>query len=165
MKAIRNNIDCFFISACKGSPVPVWIEQGRALTGFRKNLPRCACGIFPESLAQSGTGQRGRQEIKNRLKSREMFNDLKIKDMSRSNFTPMERFHEILNGHGLQAMNIGTNHIRIFRDGRKMFDYYPLRMKLFDYHNWYQLTYPSFGNGDGKWEQELQEIIGRLSAA
>ena len=94
----------------------------------------------------------------------------------------MERFHEILNGHGLQAMNVGTNHIRIFRDGRKMmnvginhirifrdgrkmFDYYPLRMKLFDYHNWYQLTYPSFGNGDGKWEQELQEIIGRLSAA
>lgn len=88
-----------------------------------------------------------------------------MKDMSRSNFTPMERFHEILNGHGLQTMNIGTNHIRIFRDGRKMFDYYPLRMKLFDYHNWYQLTYPSFGNGDGKWEQELQEIIGRLSAA
>ena len=76
-----------------------------------------------------------------------------------------ERFHEILNGHGLQAMNVGINHIRIFRDGRKMFDYYPLRMKLFDYHNWYQLTYPSFGNGDGKWEQELQEIIGRLSAA
>ena len=80
--------------------------------------------------------------------------------MSRSNFTPMERFHEILNGHGLQSMNVGINHIRIFRDGRKMFDYYPLRMKLFDYHNWYQLTYPSFGNGDGKWEQELQEIIG-----
>jgi len=72
MKAIRNNIDRFFISACKGSPVPVWIEQGRALTGFRKNLPRCACGIFPESLAQSGTGQRGRQEIKNRLTSREI---------------------------------------------------------------------------------------------
>ena len=43
----------FFISACKGSPVPIWIEQGRALTGFRKNLPRCACGIFLESLAQS----------------------------------------------------------------------------------------------------------------
>lgn len=62
-----------------------------------------------------------------------------MKNMSRSNFTPMERFHEILNGHGLQAMNIGTNHIRIFWDGRKMFDYYPLRMKLFDYHNWYQL--------------------------
>lgn len=66
---------------------------------------------------------------------------------------------------GALCLAIGTNHIRIFRDGRKMFDYYPLRMKLFDYHNWYQLTYPSFGNGDGKWEQELQEIIGRLSAA
>ena len=61
--------------------------------------------------------------------------------------------------------NVGTNHIRIFRDGRKMFDYYPLRMKLFDYHNWYQLTYPSFGNVDRKWEQELQEIICRISAA
>ena len=76
-----------------------------------------------------------------------------MKDMSRSNFTPMERFHEILNGHGLQSMNVGTNHIRIFRDGRKMFDYYPLRMKLFDYHNWYQLTpiHPSamaIGNGN-----------------
>lgn len=101
MKAIRNNIDCFFISACKGSPVPVWIEQGRALTGFRKNLPRCACGIFPESLAQSGTGQRGRQEIKNRLTIREMSN-LKIKDMSRSNFTPMKRFYEIIGHYGLR---------------------------------------------------------------
>lgn len=40
-----------------------------------------------------------------------------------------------------------------------------LTMKLFDYHNWYQLTYPSFGNVDRKWEQELQEIICRLSAA
>ena len=77
----------------------------------------------------------------------------------------MERIHEIRNGLGRQAMNICTNHIRMFRDGRKMFDYYPLRMKLFDYHNWYQLTYQSFGDGDGKWEQELQEIIGRLSAA
>jgi len=35
--------------------VPARIEQGQALTGFRKNLPRSACGIFPESLAQSGT--------------------------------------------------------------------------------------------------------------
>ncbi|KDS50302.1 hypothetical protein M094_1227 [Bacteroides uniformis str. 3978 T3 ii] len=37
--------------------MPARIEQGQALTGFRKNLPRSACGIFPESLAQSGTGQ------------------------------------------------------------------------------------------------------------
>ena len=31
----------------------------------------------------------------------------------RSNFTPMERFHEILIGHGLDATNVGINHIRI----------------------------------------------------
>lgn len=142
-----------------------WIVQGRAPPWFAEKII-LARGLryFSQSLAQSGTGQKGRQEIKYRLDKPQMSNS-KMKDMSRSNFTPMERFHEILNGHGLQAMNIGTNHIRIFRDGRKMFDYYPLRMKLFDYHNWYQLTYPSFGNGDGKWEQELQEIIGRLSAA
>lgn len=66
----EDKTSAFFISACKGSPVPVWIEQGRALTGFRKNLPRCACGIFPESLAQSGTGLFGRQEIKKRLTNR-----------------------------------------------------------------------------------------------
>ena len=30
----------------------------------------------------------------------------------RSNFTPMERFHEILIGHGLDATNVGINHIR-----------------------------------------------------
>lgn len=162
MKAIRNNIDCFFISACKGSPVPVWIEQGRALTGFRKNLPRCACGIFPESLAQSGTGQRGRQEIKNRLTSREMSN-LKIKDMSRSNFTPMKRFYEIIGHYGLRLMEVGTNHLRVFSGGRKLFDYYPLRMKLFDYRQWQQLTYPSLIEGTDKWETELDEIINRLN--
>ncbi len=37
-------------------------------------------------------------------------------------------------------------------------------MKLFDYHNWHQLTYPSFGNGDGKWETELESIISKLTA-
>jgi len=50
--------------------VPVRIEQGRALAGFRKNLPRSACGIFPESLAQSGTERYSRQEIKYRLTNR-----------------------------------------------------------------------------------------------
>ena len=74
----------------------------------------------------------------------------------------MERFHEILNGHGLQSMNVGTNHIRIFRDGRKLFDYYPLRMKLFDYRQWQQLTYPSVMDGTDKWETELDGIIQRL---
>ena len=88
-----------------------------------------------------------------------------MNDMSRSNFTPMERFQEIITGHGLNTMNVGINHIRVFREGRKLFDYYPLRMKLFDYHDWHQLTYPSFGNDAGKLESELQEIIGRLSAA
>ena len=92
----------------------------------------------------------------------------------RSNFTPMERFHEILIGHGLNTMNVGINHIRVFLEGKKLFDYYPLRMKLFDYyplrmklfdyHNWHQLTYPSFGNGDGKWETELESIISKLTA-
>ena len=77
----------------------------------------------------------------------------------RSNFTPMERFREILHGNGLQSMNVGTNHIRIFKDGRKLFDYYPLRMKLFDYHDWHQLTYPFAGNGDRTWETELGNII------
>lgn len=67
----------------------------------------------------------------------------------RSNFTPMERFHEILVGHSLNAMNVGINHIRVFLEGKK----------LFDYHNWYQLTYPSFGNDDTKWENELDDII------
>lgn len=152
MKAIRNNIDRFFISACKGSPVPVWIEQDRALTGFRKNLPRCACGIFPESLAQSGTGLLGRQEIKNRLKSREMSN-LKIKDMSRSNFTPMKRFYEIIGHYGLRLMEVGTNHLRVFSGDRK----------LFDYRQWQQLTYPSPIEGTNKWETELDEIINRLN--
>ena len=69
--------------------------------------------------------------------------------MSRSNFTPMERFREIISAHGLRMMEIGTNHIRVFKDGKKLFDYYPLRMKLFDYP----------GNGDTTWENELEDII------
>ena len=80
----------------------------------------------------------------------------------RSNFTPMERFHKILIGHGLNAMNVGINHIRIFLDGKKLFDYYPLRMKLFDYRQWQQLTYPSVMDGTDKWETELEGIINSL---
>lgn len=56
----------------------------------------------------------------------------------------------------------GTNHLRIFADNRKLFDYYPLRMKLFDYRQWKQLTYPSLIEGADKWETELDEIIKRL---
>lgn len=51
----------------------------------------------------------------------------------RSNFTPMNRFHEIIDHYGLKLMEVGVNHLRIFSEGRKLFDYYPLRMKLFDY--------------------------------
>ena len=79
--------------------------------------------------------------------------------MSRSNFTPMERFREIISAHGLRMMEIGTNHIRVFRNEKKLFDYYPLRMKLFDYHIWRQLTYPFPGNGGTAWENELEDII------
>ena len=77
----------------------------------------------------------------------------------------MERFQKIIIGHGRNAMNVGINHIRIFKDGRKLFDYYPLRMKLFDYHGWHQLTYPFAGNGNRTWETELENIIQKLAAS
>ena len=48
----------------------------------------------------------------------------------RSNFTPMKRFHEILDNYGLKLMEVGTNHLRVFFGNRKLFDYSPLRMKL-----------------------------------
>lgn len=80
----------------------------------------------------------------------------------RSNFTPMKRFHEILDHYGLKLMEVGTNHLRIFSGNRKLFDYYPLRMKLFDYRQWQQLTYPSVIDGTDKWETELEDIISRL---
>ena len=59
--------------------------------------------------------------------------------MSRSNFTPMKRFHEILNRYGLKLMEVGTNH-----------------------RQWQQLTYPSMTDGAGKWETELDGIIREL---
>ena len=90
-----------------------------------------------------------------------MFNS-KIKGMSRSNFTPMKRFHEIIGRYGLRLMEVGTNHLRGFSEGQKLFDYYPLRMKLFDYQKWQQLTYPSLLEGTDKWETELDGIIQEL---
>lgn len=74
----------------------------------------------------------------------------------RSNFTPMKRFHEILDNYGLKLMEVGTNHLRVFFGNRKLFDYYPLRMKLFDYRQWQQLTYPSWTvrtNGKRNWKE------------
>ena len=91
-----------------------------------------------------------------------MFNDLKIEGMSRSNFTPMKRFHEIIGRYGLSLMEVGTNHLRVFSEGWKLFDYYPLRMKLFDYHDWHRLTCPSLIEGMDKWETELDGIIRKL---
>ncbi len=55
----------------------------------------------------------------------------------------MKRFHEIIGRYGLRLMEVGTNHLRVFSEGRKSFDCFPLRMKLFDYRQWKQLTYPS----------------------
>ena len=83
--------------------------------------------------------------------------------MSRSNFTPMKRFYEIIGHYGLRLMEVGTNHLRVFSGDRKLFDYYPLRMKLFDYRQWQQLTYPSLIERTDKWETELDEIINRLN--
>lgn len=80
----------------------------------------------------------------------------------RSNFTPMKRFHEILDNYGLKLMEVGANHLRVFLGNRKLFDYYPLRMKLFDYRQWQQLTYPSAMGGTDKWETELEGIINNL---
>ena len=74
----------------------------------------------------------------------------------------MKRFHEILNRYGLKLMEVGTNHLRVFFGNRKLFDYYPLRMKVFDYRQWQQLTYPSMTDGTGKWETELDGIIREL---
>ena len=71
----------------------------------------------------------------------------------RSNFTPMKRFHEILDNYGLKLMEVGTNHLRVFFGNRKLFDYYPLRQ---------QLTYPSVMDGTDKWETELEGIINSL---
>ena len=31
----------------------------------------------------------------------------------RSNFTPMNRFHEIIDHYGLKLMEVGVNHLRI----------------------------------------------------
>ena len=78
--------------------------------------------------------------------------NLKIKDMSRSNFTPMKRFHEIIGRYGLRLMEVGTNHLRVFSGDRK----------LFDYRQWKQLTYPSLIDGTDKWETELDDIIKEL---
>ena len=52
-----------------------WIVQGRAPPGFAEKIILArGSGIFSQSLAQSGTGQKGRQEIKYRLDKPQMSN-------------------------------------------------------------------------------------------
>lgn len=73
-----NNRDRCFISACKGRPVPAGSCKARALRGLLKKSSSHECsGIFSQSLAQSGTGQKGRQEIKYRLDKPQMSNSKK----------------------------------------------------------------------------------------
>lgn len=52
-----------------------WIVQGRAPPWFaEKSSSPGGSGIFSQSLVQSGTGQKGRQEIKYRLDKPQMSN-------------------------------------------------------------------------------------------
>lgn len=75
------------------------------------------------------------------------------------NFTPMDKFYQILDYYGLSYTEIKKNHIRVFYGNKKLFDYYPLRMKLFDYHEWHQLTYPFVKGKEDEWEVELIMFI------
>jgi hypothetical protein len=130
--------------------------------GFRGKIILAALRYFSRKpcAIRHGTAGQARNKI-SALQSRGCLTQ-KTKGMSRSNFTPMGRFKEIIDRYGLKLMEVGTNHLRIFADNRKLFDYYPLRMKLFDYRQWKQLTYPSLIEGADKWETELDEIIKRL---
>lgn len=76
--------------------------------------------------------------------------------------TPIDRLKELMTRNGLKMMEIGTNHLRVFCNGKKLFDYYPVSMKLFDYKEWHQLIYPTPFNGMGTWATEIQGITDSL---
>lgn len=40
------------------------------------------------------------------------------------NFTPMDKFYQILDYYGLSYTEIKKNHIRVFYENKKMFDYF-----------------------------------------
>lgn len=82
--------------------------------------------------------------------------------MQRTCKTPIDRLKELMTRNGLKIMEIGTNHLRVFFNGKKIFDYYPVSMKLFDYREWHQLTNPTPFNGMDTWETEMQGIIDSL---
>lgn len=67
----------------------------------------------------------------------------------------MDKFYQILDYYGLSYTEIKKNHIRVFYGNNKMFDYYPLRMKLFDYHE----CYPFVKGKEDEWEVELTMFI------
>lgn len=72
--------------------------------------------------------------------------------MQRTCKTPIDRLKELMTRNGLKMMEIGTNHLRVFCNGKK----------LFDYREWHQLTYPTPFNGMDTWETEMQGIIDTL---
>ena len=61
----EDKTSAFLFQPAKVAPCLSGLSKAGPLRVSAKILPRCACGIFPESLAQSGTGLFGRQEIKN----------------------------------------------------------------------------------------------------
>lgn len=78
--------------------------------------------------------------------------------MQRTCKPPIGHLKNLMTRNGLKMMEIGTNHLRIFRNGKKLFDYYPVSMKLFDYKELHQLTYPTPFNGMDTWATEIQGI-------
>ncbi|RHM94983.1 hypothetical protein DWZ35_10055 [Bacteroides caccae] len=60
------------------SPVPAGLCKAGPLRGLlKKSSSPGGSGIFSQSLVQSGTGQKGRQEIKYRLDKPQMSNSKK----------------------------------------------------------------------------------------
>ena len=61
----------------------------------------------------------------------------------------MDKFYQILDYYGLSYTEIKKNHIRVFYGNNKMFDY----------HEWHQLTYPFVKGKEDEWEVELTMLI------
>ena len=86
----------------------------------------------------------------------------KLWTMQRTCKTPIGHLKDLMTRNGLKMTEIGTNHLRIFRKGKKLFEYYPVSMKLFDYKEWHQLIYPTPFNDMGTWATEIQGITDSL---
>ena len=57
---------------------------------------------------------------------------------------------------------VPRNHWTLWSEADGSRDKPPESMKLFDYRQWKQLTYPSLIDGTDKWETELDNIIKEL---